>query len=104
MLLKARQNQDFMQFMNMAAPMAQADPAAFAKTVNVSRSLEILAENQGVASGFLNTEEEKQQIEEQQAAQAAQMEAQAALETGAKAARDLGGAPQELQDSIGDQL
>jgi hypothetical protein len=108
MLLKARQNGDFMQFLNLAAQMATIDPDGTAqewrRTVNTSDSLAKLANNQGVHTGFFNTEEQKQAIDEQMAQQAQKQEAMQAAESASQAAANMGKAPQSMQDSIGEAL
>jgi hypothetical protein len=78
MLLKARQNGDFMQFLNLVAQMAQIDPEGVAQEwrmrVNTGQSMALLADNQGVNTGFFNTEEEMQAIADQMAAEAQKQE------------------------------
>ena len=108
MLLKARQNQDFLQFVQVIIQTAQIDPEgavqAWRMLFNSKRGYPKLADNLGVASDFLNTDEEIQEIEEAMAEQAEQQQAMAAMESMSKSAGQMGSAPQELQDSIGDQL
>jgi hypothetical protein len=108
MLLKARQNQDFLQFLQVVMQTAQIDPDGAAQQwrmmFNPKRGYPKLADNLGVATDFLNTDEEIKAIEDQMAEEAQQQQAMQAMESGAKAAGQLGSAPQELQDSIGDQL
>jgi hypothetical protein len=108
MLLKARQNGDFMQFLNLANAMAQIDPEgvqqAWRKKVSPEKSLEVTADNIGVFTGFFNTEEEQAEIEEQMAAQAEQAQMMQAMESGSQAMANMGKAPQQVQDSIGDAL
>jgi hypothetical protein len=108
MLLKARQNGDFMQFLNLVAQMAQIDPEGVAQEwrmrVNTGQSMSLLADNQGVNTGFFNSEEQMQAIQEQMAAEAQKQEAAQALEAGSQAAANMGKAPQQMQDSIGDAL
>jgi hypothetical protein len=108
MLLKARQNGDFMQFLNLVAQMAQIDPEGVAqewrRSVNASDSMALLADNQGVHTGFFNTEEQKQAIDEQMAAEAQKQEAMQAAEAGSQAMANMGKAPQQVQDSIGDAI
>ncbi len=100
MLLKARQNVDFMNFLQMAEPIAALNPNAAAIVINAERSLKMLADNGGVDSGFLNTPEERATIEENQVAAAQKAEQLQQTQIAAKAARDLGGAPENLQEAI----
>jgi len=108
MLLKARQNQDFMQFLQTVMQTAQIDPEgatqAWRMMFNPERGYNKLSDNLGVASDFMNTQAEVEEIKAAMAEQAEKQQAMADMEQMSKAAGDLGGAPEKLQDSIGDQL
>ena len=104
MLIQAQENGNFMAFFEMATVMTGGDPAAIRRIINMDRGLGALATNQGVHSDFLNTEDEKTEIAQQQALQAQKVEAQLALEAGASAAKDLGSAPKAIQDKAGAAL
>jgi len=100
MLMKARENNDFMAFLRMSMPLFEQDPSAFQRTINVERSVEKLADNQGVHTDFFNTPEEREAIEVQQNEQAARQQQLEAASTMAKAAGDLGRAPEGVQQAI----
>jgi len=100
MLLAARKNNDFVAFQAMAQALAQGDPGAFVRVVNIDRAIESMAENQGVDSEFLNTKEEKEAVAAQQQAAAQQRLALETTEVAAKAAANLGRAPEKMQDAI----
>jgi hypothetical protein len=108
MLLKARQNGDFMQFLNMVAQMAQIDPEGVQQEwrmrVNTGNSMAQLADNVGVHTGFFNSQKEQEEIAAQMQAEAEKQEAAAAAEAGSQAMANMGKAPQQVQDSIGDAI
>lgn len=99
-LIRARENNDFITFLQLAQGLVEGDPAAFARVVNVDRALETLADNQAVHSAFLNTPEEKEAITQQQNEQAQQQLALQTAEIASKAASNMGSAPDSMQDAI----
>jgi len=96
MLLRARENNDFMAFLQMAEGLLEADPGAFARKVNVDRSLDTLEENQGVNSSFFNTPEEREAVAAGQQVAAQQQAALETAEVASKAAANLGKAPEKM--------
>ncbi len=98
MLIAARKNNDFMAFLEMALPLAEQDPEAFKLVVNFKNSFKSLAENQGVHSEFLNTAEEQAALQQQFEEQAQAMAAMQALQSGSEAAKNLGSAPEGMQE------
>ena len=100
MLIKARENDDFMAFQEMAAGLVEGDPGAWSRVVNTDRALRTLALNGRVSSKYLNTEEESKEVEEQQAAMAQQQAAMQAAQGASEVARNMGAAPKQLQDSM----
>jgi len=100
MALKQVENQQFMQFMEMSRELREVDPGAFQRTVNVNRSIKSLADNQGVATDFLNDEQEANDVAEAQAAEAKAQAQMQAISQAAAAAKDIGGAPQQVQEAL----
>jgi hypothetical protein len=100
MALKSVENQHFMQFMEMSREMREIDPGAWERVVNVDRTFITMADNQGVSTEFLNNEQERQAVQEKQQSQAEAEAQMAAIQGAASAAKDMGGAPQMMQDEM----
>jgi hypothetical protein len=97
MAIKAVENSNFLTFMQMVLPMLEIGGTKITNEINFKRVTRGLGTNQGVPSDFWNTEEEILELEEAQAAQAEAAASMEQAERTAKAAKDFGGAPEELR-------
>lgn len=98
--IKAIENQSFMQFVEIIAPLVQVDPGVL-DALNTDKAVKGLARNLSLPTDWMRTDEEIAAIRQQRAdAQAAQAEAeQAKLIAGA--AKDVAAVPPEMRQQMG---
>jgi hypothetical protein len=101
--LKSLDNRALIDAVNVLLPMAQVDPTVMDR-VNLDGSTKMVLENFGVPPKCIRRDEEVAMIQQQRAEQQQAMAQMAALEQGSKAAANLGKAPQEMRDSMSEQL
>jgi hypothetical protein len=99
MALKALENKAFIQFSELAASLVEADPQVL-DLLDTDRAFRKMADNQGVSSEFWRNPEEVRMIREQRAKKAEAAAALEAAQGGARAAKDLGGAPPGMQAQL----
>ena len=103
MLIKSIENENYVQFLNLAGLLIQMSPAAqqaFERKFNAGRSLTTMADNLGVVSDFRNTEEEEEEVIAQQEADAQAQQAAEAAAVAKDAAGAVGALPPGLAESI----
>lgn len=99
MALKALENKAFIQFNEMVLPLVEADPQVI-DNLDTDASFRKMADNQGVASEFMRPIEDRDAIREERAKKEQAAAALEAAQGGAKAAKDLGGAPPEIRQQV----
>lgn len=105
--VKSVENQKFVEFMNLMAPLMQLYPDSISREINPDRTFRRLGTNTGIAAEMWNTQQEKDAVIKQQQAQA-QAERAAMATQNAQAmmagAGALGQAPKEIQDKVTSSL
>ena len=100
MLIKSIENENWMQFLTMAAPIIQMDPKMFEQKFNIGRSLVTMADNLGVPSDFRNTPEEEEAVIRRQEEDARALAAAEAAQQASEIAKNVGQAPEELKQQL----
>lgn len=103
MAIKAVENQNFITFMGLVEPLSQLAPGAIERQLNFDRIIRGMGMNQGIPADFWNTKKEIDAIDEAQEARQQQQDNAQTMEMfrqGAGMAKDLGGAPEEVQKAL----
>ncbi len=103
MLIKSIENENWIEFLQIAGLLQQMSPAAiraFERKFNSERAMVTMANNRGVPSEFFNTIEEEQDVIARHEAEDQQAAAQAAAAVAKDASAALGSVPPEVVSQL----
>lgn len=96
--IRALENRSFMEFANTLQAVAQMKPDVV-DWVDWDRAIPGLAKNYGTSSAWINSERNVKAMRQQRAQQMAAQQQLAAAESATKSAKQLGGAPPQMQEA-----
>jgi hypothetical protein len=102
--LKSLESRGILEFQQQVAFLLELDPHLLADNYDLGKMVRTLGDNQSLPTDLKRPDDEREQIQQARAQQQAEMQAAETAKTGSEAARNMGGAPPEMQEQMAGML
>lgn len=102
--LRALENRSMFEFINLVAPLLELDPTLLSDNYDLDKVVRTAGDNSSLPTHLKRDTDERDAIREQRAAQQQAMMEMEMAQQGSQAAANMGKAPPEAQDAVGEAL